>query len=87
MKELNVKEINEVSGGCFIDCDTGTDVGRFVGSMLDSIASMLGQQNTTFADIASKIGGGIGNLFQFKVSEGVDQITAGLKDLLKSFSA
>jgi hypothetical protein len=55
--------------------------------MLDSIASMLGQQNTTFADIASKIGGGIGNLFQFKVSEGVDQITAGLKDLLKSFSA
>ncbi|MFD1804613.1 hypothetical protein ACFSFZ_20805 [Mixta tenebrionis] len=83
MKELNVKEINAVSGGCIIDSGNGEDIGRFVGSMLDSIASMLGQEGTTYSDIAAKVGSGIGNLFQFKVSEGFAQISEALNDLLK----
>lgn len=76
MKELNSKEIEQVSGaGIFADLAGG--IGGAIGAIVDA-GTALGGLNTNATAPATTLGKGIGSIFELNILGAISQIGSGI---------
>lgn len=86
MRELKTSEFKEVSGaGCI--ADLGSSLGEKIGILFDAKNNALYGKTTTFADSISTLGEGIGQILELNFSSGIDNIKAGINDIISGIQS
>lgn len=80
MKELNTAEVNEVSGAGFI-ANIFSSIGGTIGGIVDSGAA-LGGLSTDAKSSATKLGAGIGKLFELNFMGAISDIGGGIAGIV-----
>lgn len=80
MRELNLQEIESVSGAGFL-ADIGKGIGSTIGSLVDVGAGLFGL-TTTVSAAGGLLGSGLGSLLEFNFSSALSGIASGITGLV-----
>lgn len=84
MRQLNNKEMEQISGGCFGILDKiGTSIGSAIGNLVDR-ATAMGGLVTNATEAGTLIGSGIGKILEFNISGAFSDIGSGVLGIVDS---
>lgn len=84
MRQLNNKEMEQISGGCFGIFDKiGTSIGAAIGNFVDRITA-VGGLVTNATEAGTLIGSGVGKILELNISGAISDIGGGVVSIIDS---